>query len=61
MVTIWEVTLLFTSKLNDSPELVNEDPHGRGWILRLKVSDTSELEKLMSVDEYEKFLEGLEG
>lgn len=46
--------------LNDSPELVNEDPHGQGWILRLKVSDSAELEKLMSVDDYEKFLEGLE-
>ena len=46
--------------LNDSPEQVNEDPHGQGWIIRLKVKDAAELEKLMSVDEYEKFLEGLE-
>lgn len=46
--------------LNDAPEQVNEDPHGQGWIIRLKVKDTAELEKLMSVDEYEKFLEGLE-
>jgi glycine cleavage system H protein len=47
-------------ELNDAPELVNEDPHNRGWILRLKVKDSAELEKLMSVDDYEKFLEGLE-
>ncbi len=46
--------------LNDAPEQVNEDPHGQGWIIRLKVKDAAELEKLMSVDEYEKFLEGLE-
>ena len=46
--------------LNDSPELVNEDPHGQGWILRLRVNDSAELGKLMSVDDYEKFLEGLE-
>lgn len=46
--------------LNDSPELINEDPHGEGWIIRLKIKDASEQEKLMSVDEYEKFLEGLE-
>lgn len=47
-------------KLNESPELVNEDPHGRGWIVRMKIKDESELDKLMSASEYEKFLEGLE-
>jgi glycine cleavage system H protein len=46
--------------LNDAPEQVNEDPHGQGWIIRLKVKEAAELEKLMSVTEYEKFLEGLE-
>ena len=46
--------------LNDAPEQVNEDPHGQGWIVRLKVKDAADIEKLMSVDEYEKFLEGLE-
>ena len=47
-------------ELNNSPELVNEDPHGKGWIIRLKVKDESELQKLMSAVEYEKFLEGIE-
>ncbi len=47
-------------QLNDSPELVNEDPHGKGWIIRLKIKDEGELDKLMSVSEYENFLEGLE-
>ena len=47
-------------KLNDNPEFVNEDPHGKGWILKIKVNDESELQKLMSAAEYEKFLEGLE-
>ena len=47
-------------ELNNSPELVNEDPHGKGWIVRLKIKDESELQKLMSADEYEKFLEGIE-
>jgi len=46
--------------LNESPELVNEDPHGNGWILKLKIKDRSELEKLMSAGDYEKFLDGLE-
>lgn len=46
--------------LNDSPELVNQDPHGKGWFIRLKIKDESELEKLMSAAEYEKYLEGIE-
>jgi len=45
--------------LNDSPELVNQDPHGKGWIIRLKIKDKKELDKLMSASEYEKFLEGV--
>jgi glycine cleavage system H protein len=47
-------------ELNDSPELVNEDPHNKGWIIRIKIKDESELDKLMSASEYENFLEGLE-
>jgi glycine cleavage system H protein len=47
-------------ELNESPELVNEDPHGKGWIIRIKIKDEGELDKLMSVSEYENFLEGLE-
>jgi glycine cleavage system H protein len=47
-------------QLTESPELVNEDPHGKGWIVRIKIKDESEIEKLMSASEYEKFLEGLE-
>lgn len=47
-------------ELNNSPEFVNQDPHGKGWIIRLKIKDKSELQKLMSAAEYEKFLEGIE-
>ena len=46
--------------LDDSPELVNEDPHGKGWILKMKIKDESELAKLMTASDYEQFLEGLE-
>jgi glycine cleavage system H protein len=46
--------------LNDSPEWVNEDPHKKGWILRIKMKNEAELEKLMSATEYEKFVDGLE-
>lgn len=46
--------------LNDAPETLNEDPHGKGWIIRIKVKNVAELEKLMSVSEYENFIEELE-
>ena len=46
--------------LNDAPESLNEDPHGKGWIIRIKIKDASELEKLMSASEYEKYTEELE-
>jgi len=44
-------------ELNDSPELVNEDPHNRGWMIRIKIRDEAELQKLMSASDYEKFLQ----
>lgn len=47
--------------LNDSPELINQDPHGKGWIVRIKIRNAAEAEELMSASEYEKFLEGIEG
>jgi glycine cleavage system H protein len=53
-----EVTAI-NEGLNDSPETVNQDPHGKGWIIRLRIKNKSDLEKLMTVNDYEKFLEGL--
>ena len=46
--------------LNSSPELVNQDPHGKGWIVRLKIAAKAEIEGLMNSLEYEKYLEGLD-
>jgi len=43
----------------DDPRLVNEDPYGAGWLVRLALSQPSELEALMSSDEYDKFVAGL--
>lgn len=48
-------------ELAQSPDLVNKDPHGKGWIARLRLQDKKELEGLMSAADYEKFLQGLEG
>jgi glycine cleavage system H protein len=42
--------------LADSPEVINEDPYGNGWIVVVTMSDPSEVNDLMSRDEYEKFL-----
>ncbi len=42
--------------LADSPEIINEDPYGNGWLVVLEMSDPSEVNDLMSKDEYEKFL-----
>jgi len=43
----------------DNPRLVNEDPYGAGWLVRLKLSQPAELEALMGSDEYDKFVAGL--
>jgi glycine cleavage system H protein len=42
--------------LGDSPEIINEDPYGNGWIAVIAMSDPSEVNDLMNRDEYEKFL-----
>ena len=44
----------------DSPELVNEDPHGRGWLLRVGLSDEGEVDALLSAQEYDDLLTALE-
>ncbi len=42
--------------LADSPEIINEDPYGNGWLVVVEMSDPSEVGDLMSKSEYEKFL-----
>ncbi len=43
-------------KLEDDPELVNSDPYGDGWMVKIKLADTSELDSLLSVDEYQNLV-----
>ena len=38
--------------LDDTPELMNEDPYGQGWIIRMKLNDTSAVSQLMSPADY---------
>lgn len=47
--------------LADTPEIINEDPYGNGWIVVLELNDPTELSDLMSKMEYEKFLKEEEG
>jgi glycine cleavage system H protein len=42
--------------IEDSPETINEDPYGDGWIVRVKLSDLSELKGLMDAEAYQKFV-----
>jgi glycine cleavage system H protein len=43
--------------LADKPELVNTDPYGDGWMIRIRVSDPTELDELMNAEEYEEYCE----
>ena len=43
--------------LPDNPELINEDPYGDGWMVKVQIGDTADLDDLMSADEYRKFIE----
>lgn len=45
------------SALKDEPNAVNEDPHGDGWLVKVKVSSDGDLEGLLSAADYEKFVE----
>jgi glycine cleavage system H protein len=48
------------SELEDQPRIVNEDPLHEGWLIEIEMTDESELEDLMDLDEYEEFAAGEE-
>ncbi len=43
-------------KVSSSPELINEDPYGEGWLVKVKLSDSSEVEDLLDVGAYRDLL-----
>lgn len=43
--------------LSESPEIINEEPYGKGWIAILEMDDDSELDDLMDAADYEKYIE----
>lgn len=42
--------------LEDAPEVINEDPYGKGWMVVIELSNPSELDQLLSAEEYEAFI-----
>jgi len=49
--------LEFNEALESAPETVNQDPYGDGWIIKVKISDQSELEELLTADQYKELTE----
>lgn len=47
-------------ELEDAPQLVNEDAYGKGWIIKVNVSDAAELDELLSAAEYEQLIAKLD-
>ncbi len=47
------------TKLEQTPELVNQSPHQKAWMIRLRVSNQDELDELLSAEEYEEYLQEL--
>jgi glycine cleavage system H protein len=45
-------------ELTDSPETINADPYGEGWMIRVRMSDPSEVDRLMDADAYKEMLDG---
>ena len=46
----------FNQKLDDNPELINNDPYEEAWIVKVSISDNSELEDLLSSEEYKNLI-----
>ncbi len=52
--------LEINSALQDHPELLNQDPYGKGWIAVLELSKPAEVDGLMTAEQYEEFLKSQE-
>lgn len=48
--------IAFNEALEDEPEKVNTDPYGEGWMIKIKISDTAEIEDLMSDSDYKALI-----
>jgi len=50
-----EVTA-FNEALEDEPEKVNSDPYGEGWMIKISISDPSQIEELLNADDYKELI-----
>ncbi len=48
--------LEFNAKLESNPELVNKDPYGEGWIVKIKLTNPAEVNDLLSAEDYKKII-----
>ena len=48
--------MAFNDELETAPELVNKDPYGKGWVIRIKISDPSELGELLDAGQYKELV-----
>ena len=48
--------LSFNKKLEDEPELINTDPYGDGWVIKISISDFSELDELLDAAAYQELV-----
>lgn len=48
--------LEFNNELTDKPEFVNEDPYGKGWMIKMSVANATQLDNLLSADAYSSLL-----
>lgn len=44
------------SKIDTNPELVNKDPYGEGWLIKISLTNANEVKELMSADDYKKLI-----
>ncbi len=49
--------LAFNEELESNPEIVNKDPYGEGWIVKIKISDTAQLDTLLDAFSYKELIE----
>ena len=48
----------FNEELEDEPELVNQDAYGKGWMIKVKISDPSQVEELLDANAYTELIQG---
>ena len=48
----------FNEELEDEPELVNSDPYGKGWMIKIEISDSSQINDLLDAEAYKELIQG---